>query len=54
MDMRIISHFHANKVLFTRREGNPDARVTLARRLPWRTHMSYFFTQHVYKAVGLP
>ena len=53
MDMRIISHFHAIKALFTRREGNPDARVTVARGLPWHMHIS-FFTQHVYKAVGLP
>ena len=54
MDMRIISHFHANKALFTKREGNPDARATLARGLSWHMHISSFFTQHVYKAVGLP
>ena len=52
MDMKIISHFHANKALFIRREGNPDANVTLG--LPWHTHISSFFTRHVYEAVGLP
>lgn len=31
------------KALFTRREGNPVARVTLARELPLQLHISSFF-----------
>ena len=38
------------KDLFTRMEGNPGARVTLAGGLPWHSHISSFFTRRVYKA----
>ena len=37
------------KDLFTRTEGNPGARVTLARGLPWHSHIYSFFTRRVYK-----
>ena len=38
------------KALFTRREGYPGARVTLARELPLHSHISSLFTGRVYKA----
>ena len=42
--------FFVLKALFTRREGNPCARVALARGLPQHSHISSFFTRRVYKA----
>ena len=39
-----------NKALFTSRQGNPSARVTLARGLPWHSHISSYFRRRVYKA----
>ena len=41
---------HVSKALFKGREGNPGARVTPARGLPWNLHISFFAMQRVYKA----
>ena len=38
------------KAQFTSRQGNPSARVTLARELPWPSHISSIFQRRVYKA----
>ena len=36
--------------LFTKREGNPGARVTLVGGLPEQSHISSFFKRRTYKA----
>ena len=41
--------FVMSKDLFTRMEGNPGARVTLAEGLPWHSDISSFSTRRVYK-----
>ena len=41
---------NVSKALFTSGEGNPGARVTPARGLPWNLHISLFVMEHVYKA----
>ena len=48
-DLRTLSLF---SVLFTRREGNPGARVTQARGLPLLALAHFFFfTRRVYKVL---
>ena len=39
---------HVSKALFT--NGNPGARVTPARGLPWNLHISFFVMECVFKA----
>lgn len=38
---------NVSKALFTSREGNPGARVTLERGLPWNLHISFFVMERV-------
>ena len=45
-----VESFFVSKTLFTSSWGNPSSMVTLARGLPWHSHISSYFQRRIYKA----